>query len=177
MGSVWAGSFGRRLTRTLLGEHELMLRRIALVFVWAAMIGAGPKPPDPLQAFSFWIGSWTCSYTQGTQTATYAATMSWALGGNWIRERDTWASGGDEGLFTYDPSERKWSFVVVEPDRQPTLFVGKDISRGHLIFRSVYPDASMTEHIDQISPIKYTVRFSQTVGGKTTSSNDVCAKR
>ena len=150
---------------------------MALIFVLVGTIGAGTKPPDPLQAYAFWIGSWTCSYTLGSQTSSYVATMSWAMDGNWIRERDTWANGGDEGLFTYDPSERQWTFVVMEPDRRPTLFVGKDTSSGHLVFRSAYPDASMSERIDQISPTKYAVHFTQTVGGKTTSSVDVCTKR
>jgi outer membrane lipoprotein-sorting protein len=154
-----------------------MMGRIALILVLASTIGASTKPADRLQEFAFMMGSWTCSYTQGTQTSSYSATMSWALGGNWIRERDTWAGGGDEGLFTYDPSKRQWTSLVMEPDRSPTLFVAGDTGSAHIAYRSVYPDASMTDTIDRISPTKYTVHFTQTLGGKTTHSVDVCTKR
>ena len=156
-----------------------MMGRIALLtLVLAGPIGAGTKPADPLQAFAFMIGSWTCSYTLGTQTASYTATMSWALGGNWIRERDTGAGGvSGEALFTYDPSKRQWASVVMESDRLPTLFVAGDTGSAHIAYRSVYPDASMTDTIDRISPTKYTVHFTQTVDGKTTRSVDACTKR
>jgi hypothetical protein len=155
-----------------------MTRRIAIALVLAGTIGAGTKPADPLHAWAFMIGSWTCSYTLGKQTASYNATMSWALGGSWIRERDTWAGGGgDEGLFTYNPSKRQWTSVVIESNRVPTLFVADDTGSAHVAYRSVYPDASMIDAIDRISPTKYTVHFTQTVGGKTTHSVDVCTKR
>jgi hypothetical protein len=155
-----------------------MIRRIVLSLVLASTIGAGTKPADPLQTWAFMIGSWTCSYTLAKQTASYNATMSWALGGSWIRERDTWAGGGgDEGFFTYDPGKRRWTSVVIESDRHPTLFVAGDTGSAHVAYRSVFPDASMIDTIDRISPTKYTVHFTQTVGGKTTHSVDVCTKR
>ena len=158
---------------------KLMMGRIALITrVLAGTIGAGPKPADPLQTFAFMIGSWTCSYTQGTQTASYTATMSWALGKTWIRQSDSWAGvGGDEGLFTYDPSKHQWTSLVMERDRSPTLFVAGNTGSTRIAYRSVYPDTSMTDTIDRISPTKYTIHFSQTVGGKTTNSVDVCIKQ
>ena len=155
-----------------------MMRGIALTLVLASTMAAGAKPADPLQAFAFMFGSWTCSYTAGTQTASYTATMSWALGGNWIRERDTWTGGvGGEGLFTYNLSKRQWMSIVMESDRRPTLFIASETGSAHIAYRSVYPDASMTDTIDRISPTKYTIHFTQTVGGKMTSSVDVCTKR
>jgi hypothetical protein len=154
-----------------------MLGRIALTLVLAGAIGAGTKPADPLQAYAFMIGSWTCSYTSGTQTSSYAATMSWAPGANWIRERDTWPGGGDEALYTYNPNKRQWTSVVVDSGRGTTLFVANNTGGTHIAYRSVYPDASMTDTIDRISPTKYTVHFMQTVGGKTIRSADVCTKR
>jgi hypothetical protein len=67
--------------------------------------------------------------------------------------------------------------LVMESDRVPTLFVAGDTGSSHITYRSAYPDTSMTETIDRISPTKYTVHFRQTVSGKTTSSVDVCTKR
>ncbi len=151
---------------------------IALALLLAGTIGAGAKPVDPLGSFAFMIGSWNCSYTLGAQTASYNATMSWAIGGKWIRERDSWAGGaGDEGLFTYDRTKRQWTEVVIESQGPPTLFVAGNSGSGRIAYRSVYPDASMTDTIDRISPVKYTIHFTQTAAGKTTHSVDVCTKR
>jgi hypothetical protein len=156
-----------------------MVGRIAFILVvLAGTIGAGTKPAGPLQAFAFMIGSWTCSYTLGSQTSSYSATMSWALDGNWIRQRDTWAGGGgDEGLFTYNSTKHQWTSLVIESDRVPTLFVAGDTGIAHIAYRSVYPDTSMSETIDRISPTKYTVHFRQIAGAKVASSVDVCIKR
>jgi hypothetical protein len=85
--------------------------------------------------------------------------------------------GGDEGLFTYDPGKRQWTFVVLESERRPTLFVSDDTRGARITYHSVYPDASMTETIERISPAKYTIHFTQTAAGKTTKSVDVCTKR
>ena len=154
-----------------------MYRRIVTALVLAGTIGAGTKSADPLQASGSMIGSWTCSYTMGGQTSAYTAVMSWALGGTWIRERDSSTGFSDEGLFTYNPGKHQWSFVVVDSTRTPTLFVANGASSTHVVYHSVYPDASMTEIFDRVSPTKYTIHFTQTAGGKTTSSVDVCTKR
>jgi hypothetical protein len=154
----------------------VIVGRLVLALVFAGTIAAGVKPVDRLQDFAFMIGSWTCTYTMGTQTSSYNATMSWAVGENWIHEHDTWTGGGDEGYYTYDPHKRQWTSTVLDSGRGTTVFVAGDSGNSRIVYHSVYPDTSMTDTIDRISPAKFTVHFSQTAGGKTTRSSDVCTK-
>ncbi len=131
---------------------------------------------DPMTSLRFLVGNWTCTYHQGTARVTYKAAFEYALAGNWLRESDAWTGGGgDEALFTYQPKEHAWIVVVVEPNRIATLFKGTG-PPAHVVYRSIYPESSMTEHIDHISPTQYTVHFSQTAKGKTVTSDDVCAR-
>ena len=46
----------------------------------------------------------------------------------------------------------------------------------NVVYRSTYPDTSMTEHVDRASPTRYTIHFSQTTNGKTLQSMDVCTR-
>ena len=140
-------------------------------------LGATPSAhSDPMTSLRFLVGNWTCTYHQGPARITYKATYAYDLGGNWLRERDTSAGGfGDQALITYQPKQQAWIVVVVGNDRSATLFKGTG-PPAHVVYRGIYPDSSMTEHVDHTSPTQYTVHFSQTAKGKTTTSNDVCTR-
>jgi hypothetical protein len=62
----------------------------------------------------------------------------------------------------------------MESERRPTLFTGNSTGGAHITHRSVYPDGSMRETLDQVSPTKYTIHFTQSAGGKTTKSVVFC---
>ncbi|MBV8147760.1 MAG: hypothetical protein JO092_01555 [Candidatus Eremiobacteraeota bacterium] len=148
-----------------------------LVAVLVASALAPADAADPLASLRYQVGTWTCTYHSGTKPMTYKASFSYALGNNWMRERDSWAGGGgDEDLFTYDPKTQSWTAVVVENERATVLFRARGANPNHIVYRSVYPDASATDVFDRVSPTRYTLHFSQTTGGKTTKSFDTCVK-
>lgn len=149
---------------------------IAVALLLGSLGATAGSRSDPMTSLRFLVGNWTCTYHQGPARLTYKATFEYALGGNWLRERDSSSAGfGGEGLLTYQPKQHAWIVVVVVSDRSATLFKGTG-PPAHVLYRSVYPDASMTEHIDHTSPTQYTVHFSQTAKGKTITSNDICTR-
>jgi hypothetical protein len=112
----------------------------------------------------------------GTTHMTYNANYGYDLGGNWMRERDTSAVGNDEGMFMYDPKHDLWTAVVLEGGGSTTVFTAAGHDPNHVAYHSVYPDSSMTDAFDRVSATKYTLHFTQTAGGKTIKSVDVCTK-
>jgi hypothetical protein len=142
------------------------------------VIGIAPAAAaDPLGSLRTMVGTWSCTYNAGKTRMKYTAIFSYDLAGNWMRERDTWSGGGsDEGLLTYDPKQRAWTEVVVEPERSTVVFRAAGTDPNHVVYRSVYPDASMTDVFDRIYPTRYTLHFTQIAGSKTTKSFDTCAK-
>jgi hypothetical protein len=131
-----------------------------------------------LAGLGFLIGTWSCSFTGGGQSASYTATYAYDLGKNWIAQRDVWTGGGgDAGYLTFDNKGAGWTYAVFESDRTATIFRAADDQPSHIVWRSVYPKAGMTDVFDKVSAAKYTLHFSGTIGGKSMSSVDVCTKR
>lgn len=143
----------------------------------AACVGATPAAQaDPLKTMAFLVGNWNCTYQQGRVEGRYRGTFSFDFGGNWIRERDAWnGGGGDEGLFTYNPSSHTWVEIVVEQERAAVIFRGTG-DGTRITYRSIYPDTSMTDVLVPVSPTRYELHFSQRVHGRTIASHDVCTK-
>lgn len=131
-----------------------------------------------LAALGFLIGTWSCSYAAGQQSATYTATFSYDVASNWIRQRDVWAGGGgDVAYLTRDPKGGGWTYAAFESDRTTTVFRAKDTGDAHIVYRSVYPSFGWTDVFDKDSPTKFTLHFSGVVGGKPQTSVDVCTKK
>jgi hypothetical protein len=152
--------------------------KYAAAVTLAAFIALAPAvAADPLATLRYQIGTWTCTYQLGSQRAAYKASFSYALGNNWMREQDSWAGGSDEDLFTYDPKTRSWTAIVVENERATVVFRANGDNPNHIVYRSVYPDASATDVFDRVSPATYTLHFTQSRNGKTTKSVDTCVKQ
>lgn len=139
-----------------------------------ATLAASPAP-DQMPSLGYLVGSWECTYRADTTNGTYRAVYAYDAGGNWLAEHDTWAGGGDEGRFTYDPKRRRWIVVVLGNDRSPTVFEGTG-DANRLAYRTVYPNANASETFDRVSPKEYTLHFTQTTNGQTTKSTDTCVK-
>jgi hypothetical protein len=154
--------------------RKRFLSLIALVTVFGAA-----APGDRMSTLNFLAGSWTCTYeVKGSPTATYAAKYSYDLGGNWLRETDSWnGGGGDFGFYTYDPKSHEWTSTVVDSGRGTTVFRAHDDGTDSKMWRSVYPDNSMKLTFNKVSPTEYTLSFTQTVNGKTMASFDRCTKK
>lgn len=149
---------------------------VALTLIATTLGASAAANPDQLPSLRYLVGTWTCTYHAGTTTGSYKALYTYDMGSNWLVERDTWAGGGDEGRFTYDAKRQRWVVVVAGNDRSTTVFEGSG-SADHRAYRTIYPNADANETIDRVSPQKYTVHFTQTTSGQTTTSNDVCVKQ
>ncbi len=151
------------------------MRILLTAFAFVALLAAPATANDPLSSLRFLVGTWNCTYEAGKTKVTYKATFSYDMNDNWIRESDSWKGGGNDlGMFTFENGG--WTTVVLEPNRSTTLFRASGKNPNHIVYRSVYPHAGMTDVFDRVSPTRYTLHFKQTAGGKTVESNDVCVK-
>ena len=154
------------------------MRRIAALLALFAALAAPGSASDSLASLQYLVGTWSCTYNAGKVHAKYAAIFAYDLRGNWLRESDSWSGGGsDLGMFTYEPKAHAWTAVVMEPERATVLFRASGSNPNRVVYRSVFPNAGMTDVFQRESPDRYTLHFTQTTGGKTTTSMDVCVKK
>jgi hypothetical protein len=153
--------------------------RVLVAILALTAFGVAPAAAsDPLSSLRFLVGTWNCTYEAGKTHVTYKAVFAYDLSNNWMRESDSWTGGGgDMGMFTYEPKRHGWTAVVVENQRTTTVFRSNGGNANHIVYHSVYPNASMTDVFDRTSPTRYTIHFTQSVGSKAMKSTDVCAKK
>ncbi|MFZ0032444.1 MAG: hypothetical protein WAK84_11300 [Candidatus Cybelea sp.] len=151
--------------------------RLGIAVLLLVTLGVAPASAgDPLSSLRFLVGSWNCTYQMGKASVSYHATYAYDMKDNWISERDVVKGGSnDQGMLTYDP-KRGWTAVVIEPERTATIFHATGKNAGHIVYHSVYPDASMSEVFDRVSSTRYTLHFHQKANGKTMTSADTCVK-
>jgi hypothetical protein len=146
----------------------------AFLLIVASLAPAGAT--DPLSSLRFLVGSWKCTYQADGKHLYYKAAYSYDLGGDWLRESDSWTGGGsDLGMITYAPKTHGWTSVVLF-GRTTTVFHASGDNSSRVAYRSVYPDTTMSDVFERISSTRYTLHFAQSVGGKTMKSTDVCVK-
>jgi ribosomal protein L10 len=146
----------------------------ALLFVALSCVTS--LASDPLSSMRSLVGTWNCTYQVGKTRIAYKAVFSYDLGDNWVLERDSSAGGSDLGMFTYEPKRRGWTAIVITRQRTTTVFRAVGDNPNHIVYRSAYPDTSMTDIFDRASPTIYTLHYTQTTGGKTIKSADRCVK-
>jgi hypothetical protein len=152
------------------------MRSVITVLVLVTLSAAPVSASDPLASLRFLVGTWNCTYQLGKASVSYHATYAYDMKGNWMSERDVIKGGGsDQGMFTYDP-KRGWTAVVIEPERTTTIFRASGSNATHVVYHSVYPDASMTEVFDRAASNRYTLHFKQKANGRTMTSTDICVK-
>ena len=78
-------------------------------------------------------------------------------------------------MITYEPKSREWIAVVIDNERATVVFHARG-NPSHLVYRSAYPNAKLTNVFERNSPTRYTLHFSGTVGGASVKSTDVCTK-
>ncbi len=153
------------------------MKALAAFFAIVACCVAPGSAADPLASLRFLVGTWHCTYQSDKTHVEYKATFSYEMGGNWLRESDSWTRGGsDLGMFTYEPKRHGWTALVLENERAAVVFHGGGSNPVHVVYRSIYPDASMTDIFDRTSPVRYTLHFTQTSGSKVVKSADTCVK-
>ena len=152
--------------------------KLSTALLLAIALSAAPaRAADPLASLHFLIGDWNCSYRAGKTQVAYKATFASDLGGNWLRESDSWAHGGsDLGMITYEPARHGWTSIVMENERASVIFFAKGANPNHIVYRSVYPNGSATDVFDRQSPTRYSLHFTQSQGGRSMKSTDACTK-
>jgi hypothetical protein len=151
------------------------MKSLSIFLVFASLICIPASAADN-SSLHFLVGTWHCTYDAGKTRSTYRATFAYEMNGGWIREVDSWSGGGgDQGMIAYNP-EHGWTAVVLGPGATTTVFRASGTNSNRIAYRSVYPDASMTDVFERSSPTSYTLRFTQSKNGKTASSHDTCTK-
>jgi hypothetical protein len=153
------------------------MRLLVLWLVWAMLAFSPVVAGDSLSSLRYLVGNWNCSYQAGKTHVDYKATYTYDIGNNWLRENDSWShGGGDLGMITYDPKARQWIAAVMDDRRTIVVFHAGGSNPNHLVYRSAYPNAKLTNVFDRVSPTRYTLHFTASVGGKSMKSTDVCTK-
>jgi hypothetical protein len=153
------------------------MKVLASLLLFIASNSAPAGASDPLSSLHFLVGNWKCTYQAGKTPVYYKATYSSDLGGNWLRESDSWTGGGsDLGMITYEPKTHGWTAVVMEKDRTATIFHASGSDPNRVVYRSFYPDKTMTDIFERTSSTRYTLHFTQSAGGRTMKSTDVCVR-
>ena len=139
------------------------------------LAAALPPTPAPLAGLHYLVGTWNCTYRAGAVRMAYDATYVYDHDGHTLREVASWPGGGDEELFGSDARRGGWTAVVLDQGTATILRApGRDPS--HIVYRSVYPDASIAETFDRISATEYTLHATVHSGGKTITSVDTCLR-
>src|ERR1700677_4435548 len=128
-----------------------------------------------LAGMHYLVGTWSCTYQAGAARFAYTASYAYDRGGNTLRESGAWKGGRDEELLAYD-AHRGWTALVFEDQGTATVLRASGSNPNHIVYRSVYPDAAISETFERLSATKYTLHATVRSGGKTISSVDTCVK-
>ncbi len=149
-----------------------------VVMLASLILGAAlPAPAAPLAGLHDLIGGWKCTYRAGAMRMAYDATYAYDLDGHTLREIASWAGGGDEELLAYDAQHGGWRAVVFDDHGTATIMRATGRNPNHIVYRSVYPDASIAVTFDRISATAYTLHGTVRTGGTTITSVDTCARK
>jgi len=130
----------------------------------------------PLAALHYLVGTWNCTYRAGAVSLAYAATYAYDRDGRALRQTTSSAGYGDEELLVYNAKLGAWTAVVLDDEGNATVMRATGSNPNHIAYRSVYPDASITEMFDRISATKYMLHATVRSGGKTITSVDTCLR-
>ncbi len=144
----------------------------------AALIpaSASSATATPLAGLHDLVGTWKCTFSGGGMNLKYNAVYALDLGGHALRETTTLPGGGDEELIAYDAAHHNWTAAVVDAGGTATVMHAPAGSPKHIVYRSVYPDASVGVVYDRVSATKYTQHGTFVAGGKTIVSVDTCTR-
>ena len=135
-----------------------------------------PATSAPLARLHYLVGTWNCTYRAGAARMAYVATYAYDRDGHTLRQIASWAGGGDEELLAYDAQRRGWTAVVLDDQGTATIMRATGSDPNHIVYRSVYPDASIVETFNRISATEYRVHATWRSGGKKITSVDTCLR-
>jgi len=142
--------------------------------MFAALTLVAAVPASPLSSLQYLVGTWNCTYQAGTMHMSYSSIYSFDRDGNTLRQVTSWGSGGDEELIGYDAEHQSWTAIVLDYHGNATVMRATGSDPNHIVYHSVYPDASISPTFDRVSDTKYTTHATAQMGGKTITSVDTC---
>ena len=146
------------------------------MLVSLVLAAALPAAASPLAGLQNLVGTWTCTYRAGAVRFAYDTTYAYDNNGRILRQIATWTGGGDEELLAYDAQRARWTAVVLDGQGTATVMRAPGNDPKHIVYRSVYPDASIAVTFDRISATEYTLHGTVRSGGKTITSVDTCLR-
>jgi hypothetical protein len=151
---------------------------MGMIMILASIVLAAalPAKPMPVAGLHFLVGTWNCTYRAGAVKLAYKATYAYDLGGQTLRQSDSFAGGGAEQIYASDAQHGGVSAIVLDNQGDATIMRGTGSDPKHLAYHSAYPDASIAETVDLVSPTEYTIHATTTTGGKATKSVDTCVR-
>ncbi|HLY01125.1 MAG TPA: hypothetical protein VKR56_01365 [Candidatus Cybelea sp.] len=130
----------------------------------------------PLAGLHYLVGTWHCTYRAGAVRLAYDATYVYDRDGHALRQIDSWAGGGGEELLAYDAKRRGWTEVILDDQGTATILRATGGDPNRIVYRSVYPDASIAETFGRVSATEYTLHATVRSGGVTITSVDTCLR-
>jgi hypothetical protein len=151
--------------------------KVSIVVMLASIVIAValPAAAAPLPGLHYLVGTWSCTYRAGAVRFAYDAAYTYDSDGHTLRQIASWAGGGDEELLGYDAHRGGWTAVVFDQGTA-TIMRATGSDSNHIVYRSVYPDASIAETFDRISATEYTLHATVRTGGKSVTSVDICLR-
>jgi hypothetical protein len=150
--------------------------RKVVIFTLLTLVAAVPASASPLSALQYLVGTWNCTYEAGAMHMSYSSTYAFDRDGNTLRQVTSWGSGGDEELIGYDAQHQSWTAIVLDDHGGPTVMRAAGSDPNHIVYHSVYPDASISPTFDRVSDTKYTTHATAQMDGKTITSVDTCVR-
>ncbi len=150
--------------------------QLGIVMMLASLVLASALPATaaPLAGLHYLVGTWKCTYRAGAVRLAYDATYAYDRDSHTLRQIASFAGGGDEELLAYDARRGGWTAVVLDDHGTATIMRATGSDPNHIAYRSVYPEASITERFDRISAREYTLHATVRSRGKTITSVDTC---
>src|SRR5579863_10077629 len=140
------------------------------------LAAAAPLKAAPLAGLHYLVSTWNCTYRAGAALLTYGATFAYDRDGHMLRQIDSWAGGGGEELLAYDAKRRGWTEVILDDQGTATILRATGGDPNRIVYRSVYPDASIAETFGRVSATEYTLHATVRSGGVTITSVDTCLR-
>jgi hypothetical protein len=158
-------------------SNFMAVSKTVAVLLASLMLAAAPATATPLDGLHYLVGTWKCTYRAAAMSMGYTNTYAFDRDGHILRQVASWAGGGgDEELLAYDAKQRTWTAIVLDDGGTATIMRATGSDPNHIVYRSVYPDASIAVTFDRVSATKYTLHATARMGGKTIASVDTCSR-
>ena len=164
-------------------RNALLLTLVTTMLLAASSsVSADPGAPQEMKDAQFFLGTWSCTHTEGQVSGTYTTTITNALDNLWFKQTyDFAATSADPGFqaeyfFGYDPRVQRWVRFGAMSSGMYFAMVGKR-TNDTWSWTYVLPAANASAVYTKKSDSEYTVEGpSYTMNGAPVTEHHVCKK-